>query len=171
MATVTPESLRAELAASRAALLKAIAGVTEQQFKKRPVTAAEDEAWSIAEVLAHLLWAEKLRSSWIRAALREPEAAAASPARGEREAAARAGRLAPVPQLIHGLLATRRELEKLVDEALTTEGGGELSVRVRGRKPEALARVVSRLVIGHEARHAEQIEALRVEVGAGRSVT
>ena len=62
----------------------------------------------------------------------------------------------PVPQIIHGLLAARRQLER----ALTESGEGV---------PEAIEQLVREDVIEHEAAHAAQIEAVRAALGAART--
>ena len=58
----TVDDLRQELASSRERLLAAIAGVSEEQFKRRPVAVdGEPRSWSMAKVLAHLLQQDKPR--------------------------------------------------------------------------------------------------------------
>src|SRR5690606_2237867 len=63
------DALVRELQASRERLLAVVAGVTEEQFKRRPpvedIPVAGD--WSIAEVLAHLLAAEQREGARIEA--------------------------------------------------------------------------------------------------------
>src|SRR6266480_4010526 len=162
MTDVTVETMRAGLVASREGLMRAIAGVTEQQFKQRPAAAEGQQGWSIAEVLAHLLWSEKLRSARIRIAVTAGGQTIMPSAMEEHEAAARSGRLAPVPQLIHGLLAARRELERLVEEAGRAGGGLERSVVHPVNGVQTIGWMVSEKVIAHEVEHVAQIEALRV---------
>ena len=161
------EELKQELAASRARLLRAIAGVSEEQFKRRPPAGPEGaQEWCIAEVLAHLLASERLACERISLALREDGAAVTPSPPEAHETAARSGRLAPVPQLIHGLLAARRELERLLEAAGGLEDGLERSVThpVRGR--QTVAWMAREKVMAHEEEHVGQIEALRAAVGA-----
>ncbi len=117
-------------------------------------------------MLAHLLQQEKLRAERIEVALREDGAAiTASDPEAHREGA-RVGRVAPVPQLIHGLLASRRQIEKLLEEAQTLSGGLERAVEhpVQGR--QTVAWMLREKVIEHEQEHVAQIEALKATHGA-----
>ena len=113
----TSENLRRELASGRERLLAAIAGVSEEQFKRRPAIVGHERPWSIAEVLAHLLQQERLRGERIARAIADDGAMIEPSSQEEYDRGALAGRMSPVPQLIHGLLASRRELERLLDEA------------------------------------------------------
>jgi hypothetical protein len=120
------EALKADLASGRERLLQSIAGVSEEQFKKRPPAAGTDGPnWCIAEVLAHLLQQERLRADRIALALDQDGVTIVPSADEVHYEAARAGRGAPVPQLIHGLLASRRELERLLDRTAALEAGLE----------------------------------------------
>ena len=171
------EALRRDLAASRERLLSAIAGVTEEQFKRRtpppsPLPAGgegerqQEPQWSIAEVLAHLLASERLRAERIAVALMaDGTTITPSDSEAHREGA-RAGRVAPVPQLIHGLLASRRQIEKLLDEAEALPDGLERGVQhpVEGR--QTVARMLREKVIEHEQEHVAQIAALKASDAA-----
>lgn len=167
MTTARDESaaaLRRDLATSRERLLNAIAGVSEEQFKRRPAPPTSPDAeqgWSIAEVLAHLLASERLRAERIEVALKQDGAAIAPLSPEAQREGARAGRVAPVPQLIHGLLASRRQLERLLDEAEALPDGLERGVThpVNGR--QTVRRMLREQVIDHEQEHVEQIEALK----------
>lgn len=163
----TPRDLSSALTEGRERLLRAVAGVSEEQFKRRPPTEPDAAPeWSIAEVLAHLLYSERLRCKRIALALRDDGATiAAAPPDADAEAT-RAGRVAPVPQLIHGLLASRRELEHLLDQAGAVEGGVERAVVHSRRGRETIGWMLREQVIEHEAEHVAQIEALRPAVGA-----
>jgi hypothetical protein len=55
-----------ELAASRAELLSAIDGVTDEQAEFRPGTGEGEEAWGIAEVLRHFASIETIMAERIR---------------------------------------------------------------------------------------------------------
>src|SRR5581483_2793560 len=105
----TIDDLRRDLSAGRERLLAAISGVSEEQFKKRPpATDAEPRPWSIAENLGHLLQNEVLRGERIARAIEEDGSSVEPLTPEQEEAGVPAGRAAPVPQLIHGLLASRR---------------------------------------------------------------
>ncbi len=160
--------LKAALAASRARLFRALEGVTEEQFRRRPeATAADATPWCISEVLGHLLASERLRAARIALALEQDGAAIESQPAEAHEAAARAGRRAPVPQLVHGLLASRREIERLLERATAIEDGLDRAVVHPERGRETVAWMLVETVIGHEAEHVGQIEALRRAAGAG----
>ena len=165
--TGTPlDQLRRELSASREGLLGAISGVSEQQFKRRlESTAEEGQPWCIAEVLTHLLMDEQLWASRISQALAEDGGSVQPSDRQEGAAKVRAGRIAPVPQIIHGLLAVRRDLERLLQAVELHEDG----LRLRVLQPERGALSIEwmvRKVIDHENEHVAQIEALRLAMAA-----
>lgn len=158
--------MKQRLAASRERLFRAITGVTEQQFRQRPpVTPEAPQPWCIAEVLAHLLDAERRGAKGIELALREDGAAITWWEEEERLERARIGRASPVPQLIHGLLAARRELERVYDRALTTSGGLKRSLTDSRRGRMTIESIVRERILAHEEEHIAQIEALRVAVG------
>src|SRR3954453_8194401 len=122
------DQIRQELASSREPLLAAIAGVSEEQFKRRPAIVSHERPWSIAEVLAHLLHLERLRGADVAAALADDGATIEPTSQEEQDKGALVGRMSPVPQLIHGLLASRREIERLLDEAAALPDGLKRSV-------------------------------------------
>jgi uncharacterized damage-inducible protein DinB len=161
--TSEAESLRQSLAAVRARLLETISGVSEEQFKKRPAAPADEAAptWCIAEVLAHLLQQERLRASRIALALQQDGAKITPSPDEEHFEAARAGRGAPVPQLIHGLLASRREVERFLDEASRLEGGLQRTTLHPQLGPQTIAWILEAKIIDHEAEHIAQIEAIK----------
>ena len=75
----------------------------------------------------------------------------------EHYEAARAGRASPVPQLIHGLLASRREIERLLDEAATLPDGLDRTTTHPKLGPQSVAWILRAKVIDHEAEHVAQI--------------
>jgi uncharacterized damage-inducible protein DinB len=157
-----PSALEVEdaLRDSRERLLDAIRGVTEEQFKRRPA-----EGWSIAEVLAHLLATEKTRAEQLSAALAGGGVGSLSINNERRLEDAAAGRRAPVPQLVHGLLAARRETERLLQKAAESSAL-EQNLLGRGRGDLTVGDLLLRRVAGHEAGHVRQIEALKRGFGA-----
>lgn len=156
-------ALGRELSAQRARLFAAIAGVGEQDLKRRPA----EGGWSIAEVLAHLLATERLWAGRIELALKDAGARVEPREPAQREEEARAGRLAPVPQLVHGLLATQRDLERLLKQAARQQALDRWLVHgARGRVTVA---EMLRDAVEHVREHAAQIEALRQGLVSGRA--
>jgi hypothetical protein len=157
------EALTAALASGREALLQSISGVSEDQFKRRPPAAEGDSGpnWCIAEVLAHLLQQERLRAERIALAL-EHDGIEITPSTDEvHYEAARAGRGSPVPQLIHGLLASRREIERLLEAAASAPAGLERATLHPRLGRQTIAWILREKVIAHEAEHVAQIEAIK----------
>jgi uncharacterized damage-inducible protein DinB len=167
-----------DLRASREGLLAAIAGVSEEQFKRRPPAAAEATAgaWSIAEALAHLLAAEQRRCARLEALLKGGSPSPEALTDDERTAEARLGRAVPVPQIIHGLLAARRRLERALTEA-SEQAPGETQRTEQGREgertelklrpytwAEGAIELVRREIIAHEREHTAQIEAVKASL-------
>ena len=156
---------RSRLQQSRERLLAAISGITEEQFKRRPAASESDpRPWCIAEVLAHLLLTEREWSRCIALALSDDGVAVTSPAQTAVEEQTRASRMAPVPQLIHGLLAARRDLERRLDVASASDAL-DRTVQHAETGIMTLEAMADRCV-ANEAEHIAQIEALRVQVGA-----
>jgi DinB superfamily len=164
---MTPAELRQRLDIAHQRLLEAIAGLTEEQLKRRP--AGDDAAWSISEVLAHLLANQRLWPERVSLALREDGATVTpSPPEG-RDAEARRGRSAPVPQLVHGLLAARREVERLLALSTMPDGGwldrGIWHPRLERRL--TVEYLFDKRIASHVEEHAEQVEQMRADLGAG----
>ena len=117
--------LRTRLAQSRAALLRALEGVTEREF-----AAAFDGERSLVRVLAELAAAE-------RTATRRVEGAAGPPSLPEK----------PLPpQVIHDLAGARYETERLLDRA-SGEAGATLAAAVAeivDRESAVAARIAAR---------------------------
>jgi len=162
------EDLRRSLAEVRQRLLDTISGVSEEQFKKRPAVTEADAGpnWCIAEVLAHLLQQEKLRASRIAAALERDGARVTPGTEEEHVEAARAGRASPVPQLIHGLLASRRGIERLLDEAAAIEDGLDRCTTHPQHGAQTIAWILQAKVIDHESEHIAQIESIKAALAA-----
>jgi hypothetical protein len=166
-------ALRSALAAGREQLLAAISGVGEEQFKRRPPVAEADAGpnWCIAEVLAHLLQQERLRAERIALAL-ERDGASVTPSSDEvHYAAARAGRASPVPQLIHGLLASRREIERLLEHAASLPDGLQRATLHPRLGRQTIAWILQEKVIAHESEHVAQIESIKAALAAQQQAT
>jgi DinB superfamily len=160
------EDLRASLSAVRERLLTSIAGVSEELFKKRPPATDEETGpvWCIAEVLAHLLQQERLRGERIALALQQDGVEIAPSTDEAHHEAARAGRGAPVPQLIHGLLASRREIERLLDQAVSSNDGLDRATYHPRLGRQTIGWIVREKVIAHEAEHVAQIESIKARL-------
>jgi hypothetical protein len=159
------DELRGELTASRQRLLAAIAGVSEEQFKRRPAPGTDGPQWSIAELLAHLLYSERLWATGIALALTEDGTRVQAGALEAREDDARRGRTAPVPQLVHGLLASRRQIELLLDQAQALPDGLQRYVLHPDEGRFTVAWMVREQVIAQETAHMQRIEDLRDAMG------
>lgn len=153
--------LKAELEDSRSQLFEAIKGFTEERFRARP----ESDAWSVSEILMHLLASEQRMRDRARQALGQPVAVRPTPPEGERRAEAEMGRQAPVPQLVHGLLGSRRETVLLI-ESLRPE-----DLSRPASHPELGTVTVERMferIAEHETEHIEQIDRIRRRLKVGR---
>jgi hypothetical protein len=160
--TVSVNELLADLRASREGLLHAISGVSEQHFKRRPrPTESDPDPWCIAEVLAHILLDEQLWTRRMRLALDHDGTVVAPSDREATFASIRNARLAPVPQLIHGLLGSRRDLERLLDPANLE--ANDLQRTVVSHRGVMSVAAMARKVIDHDLEHVGQIEALKAD--------
>ena len=153
----TPDALRARLEASRRALFDAIEGLDEEGFRRRP----GPSQWSPAEVLAHLLLMEQQLLTWAQAALAAPdEYEFVWLSEDARRDQAQAAQRMPVPQILHGLLAQRRETVWLLE----TLDAGQLAktCRVVGRGSFPVALLFQRMA-DHEEEHARQVREARAQ--------
>src|SRR6476660_4471503 len=103
--------LRLELARTRDALLAPLRELTEEQFRHAP--AGE---WPIAANLAHVWRCDRLYVERMRLALREDEPPVRSTGDTNEDDPALAQHYA-VPQIIHGLQASRRDLMQVLEAA------------------------------------------------------
>jgi len=148
----TPVSeLRSALADSRTRLFDAIRGLTEEQFRYAP-----PGEWPIAAHLAHLLRIERVYTERARAALTEDEPFVPSTRVQNDDDPGLSQKLA-VPQMVHGMLNTRRELEAVLDRC-------DDAALERAARHETLGTLTIRAMIdkmaGHEAEHAREIARL-----------
>ncbi len=159
--TIT-EDLRAGLGDSRERLFAAITGLTEEQFR---FTGGGD-AWNIAAHLSHLLRIERVFAERGALALREDEPTIKSTSVANDDDPALAQHLA-VPQIIHGLQASRRDIEALLD-------GGD-AVLTRTIMHERIGRMtveqIVRKMSDHEQEHTAAIAALARQAQSARRVT
>jgi uncharacterized damage-inducible protein DinB len=157
---MTVAQLRADLQRSREALFAPLRGLNEEQFRNVPA----DGAWSIATHLAHLLRSERLYTDRAQRALREDEPRIESSGTTNDDDPGFAQKLA-VPQIIHGLQASRRALDELLahcddavlDRAIVHERLGRMTV----------AQIAAK-VTAHEDEHAADVARLAAEAPATR---
>ena len=156
--SVTAHDLVAQLEASRDELMQSLAGLNEEGLRARAAPAT----WSPVEVLTHLLLSEQKLLERAQGGRGDGHIVTPNTDAKRQDAAKRAQGMA-VPQVLHGLLAQRRDTMRLL-ERLTAQ---DLARPVR-RPPDPDA-TVARLfgeAAAHEIEHAEQIRAVRAVTGA-----
>ena len=160
--------MRAALRESRDTLFTAIRGLGEEQFRHNPRSQSYDteSTWNIATHLAHLLRIERVFAERGTAALREHERFCASTRVDNDDDPALAQHLA-VPQIIHGLQASRRELESLLDHG---EDAMERAI-IHERIGRMTVRDIVKKMAEHEREHAASIAIAARQASAARRVT
>lgn len=158
--------LTAELQGSRKRLFAALTGLTEEQFRATGSASAPDaDSWNIAVHLTHLLRCERMLADRVRRALDEEEPRVASTGITNDDDPGLAQRLA-VPQVIHGLQASRRDVERLLES-------GDAALE-RAIEHERLGRITARALVeklaAHEAEHAAEVESLARQARASARV-
>ena len=134
--------------------MTAIASLAETAFRAR--TKAGD--WTPAEVLAHLLTTEHNSLERVRTVLTQDNPFVAWLSDDELEQQARPAQPMPVPQIVHGLLAQRRDVVLLL-ESLTAE---QLRRPYQHeRRGERTAAWLFQRMAEHESEHAGQIRQQR----------
>ena len=148
------DEIVARLEASRDALMQALAGLDEAGIRARAVAST----WSPAEVLAHLLHSERVLLENARAALTHDTYAVISMTDEQREDEAKRAQRMAVPQIVHGLLASRRDTTRLLEQL----SDPELARPVRhARLGEQTVGWLFERAAEHELDHAGQIRAVR----------
>jgi uncharacterized damage-inducible protein DinB len=160
--SATPEELRTELREARERLFAAIIGLTEEQFR----FTAEGVPWNIASHLAHLLRIERVFAERGARALREEEPFCPSTAVVNDDDPALAQRLA-VPQMIHGLQASRRDIEALLDAGDEGLRRTIMHERIGRMTVEAIVKKMA----DHEREHTVEIASLARQARSARRVT
>jgi uncharacterized damage-inducible protein DinB len=159
---MTAEDLRTGLRDSRERLFAAIRGLSEEQFRFVP----DGQTWNIAAHLAHLLRIERVFAERGARALVEDEPHCASTQVLNEDDRALAQHLA-IPQMIHGMQASRRDVEALLD-------GGDAAL-ARAIMHERIGRMtvedIVKKMAGHEQEHGEAVAALARQAAATRRVT
>ena len=149
---MTAAQLTAELQQSRAALFEHLRGLSEEQFRFVPA----GETWSIATYLGHLLRIERLFTERASRALVEEEPHIASTGTTNEDEPGLAQHLA-VPQIVHGLLNARRDLESLL-ERCDEAGFGRGFVHERFGRMSVLDAVIK--LRDHEREHERDVARL-----------
>jgi uncharacterized damage-inducible protein DinB len=155
--------LQSSLQLSRSHLFAAIRGLNEEQFRHVPSSGV----WPIAAHLAHLLRIERVYAERAHAALAEDEPLVASTRIHNDDDPGLAQHLA-VPQIIHGLLNTRRDLEFVL--AGCDEGALNRSIKHETLGRMTLAQIMAKMS-GHEAEHTAEIVGLVKQAPASARVT
>lgn len=155
--------LTERLERSRASLMEAIAGMDEEGFRWR----AGSGEWCAAEALAHLL-AHEQRFMWLaREALAKDKPSVQSRGEGQQVEEAKAAQRMLVPQIVHGLLAQRRETLQLLAGLSSEQLARSL---VHSRLGEVDVGWLFQRIVDHETEHAAQIASIRMEA-AGTPAT
>ena len=154
--------LRQELEASRTILMDAIAGLDEESFRARPAPSE----WTAAEVLAHLLHIEGVQAERVHAALTQVDFIATVITEEQCHEQAKLAQRMPVPQILHGLLARRRDTLRLLEGLSQQQLARSFQHPERG---ELMVGDVFQRIAKHEEEHAAQIRALRDPAAAPAS--
>lgn len=145
-----------QLETSRMTLMNAVNALDDEGFRRR----SDAGGWTVAEVLAHVLEMERVLMSWAHEAISIDDVEVTPISDDERREQASSAQRMAVPQLIHGLLACRRDTVRFL------EGLSERELARPLLHPDWGSLTVSLLfqrAAEHEAAHATQIRALRAE--------
>lgn len=159
---MTVSQLRSDLQGSREQLFSLIRGLSEEQFRYAPETGA----WPIAAHLAHLLRTERLFVGRARLALDEDEPRLPSTRVLNDDDPGLAQRLA-VPQIIHGMQASHRELDELLARC---DDAALLRVMHHERLGRMTVREVAVKMAEHEREHTEAVAQVLRQVPSGGRV-
>lgn len=155
--------LTERLERSRTSLMEAIAGMDEEGFRRRTLSGE----WCAAEALAHLL-AHEQRFMWLAGeALAKDRPSVQSRGEGQQIEEAKAAQRMLVPQIVHGLLAQRRESLQLLAGLSSEQLARSL---VHSRLGEVDVGWLFQRIVDHETEHAAQIASIRAEA-AGAPAT
>ena len=142
----------ARLEQSRRSLMEAISGLDEEGFRARP----QQGGWTAAETLAHLLITERNSTGRARTALAEDNPQFAWVGDEQLEEQARSAQRMPVPQIVHGLLAQRRDVVTLLEPLSPQQLARPYRQERRGRLTVGW---LFQHIAEHEEEHAGQIRA------------
>ena len=160
---MTVPQLRSSLLGSRERLFASIRGLSEEQFRYVPT----GDTFSIAVHFAHLLRVERIFTERAHAALSEDEPFVMSTGVKNDDDPGLAQRVA-VPQIVHGMLNVRRELDALL------AGCDEAALR-RTVVHERIGRLtiadIAVKMAAHEDEHAAEVAKLVRQVPSSGRVT
>jgi len=151
---LTSPDLIAQLQQSRQSLMEAITGLDDTALRAR---AAPGE-WTTAEVLAHLLSTERIFIERAHKTVEQDHYVVTPVSDDVREEHLGMAKRMPVPQIVHGLLAQRRDTLQFVESLTQNDLARTLSHPVRGAQT-ALWQIEH--VIEHEQEHAREIHERR----------
>jgi uncharacterized damage-inducible protein DinB len=134
--------------------MDAISGLDEAGLRARPAAGS----WTAAEVLTHLLTTERLFVERARAGLDADGYEIVPSSDAERTAHLDLAKRMAVPQIVHGLLAARRDTERLL--AAVTDASLERRLH-HPRLGEITVGWLFGHIADHEVEHAGQIRELR----------
>ncbi len=134
--------------------MEAIAGLDEEGFRKRH----EQGAWTAAETLAHLLISEQRSLGRAKTALEQDNPSFPWLSDEAVDEEARSAQRMPVPQLVHGLVAQRRDVLRLFESLSADQLARRYMHATRG---ELTIEWLFGRIAEHEVEHAEQIRAAR----------
>lgn len=146
--------LSARLQESRAELMAAITGLDDSALRARTASGV----WTPAELLAHLLSTERIFIERARKTAKQSGYVVTPVSEDVREEHLGVAKRMPVPQIVHGLLAQRRDTLQFVESLAPSDLERTLSHPVRGEQT-ALWQIEH--VIEHEQEHAEEIRERR----------
>jgi len=146
--------LSARLQQSRSELMAAITGLDDSALRAR----LSSGVWTPAELLAHLLSTERIFIERARRAIEQDHYVVTPVGDGVREEHLGMAKRMPVPQIVHGLLAQRRDTLQFIEALSPEDLARTLSHPVRGEQT-ALWQIEH--TIDHEVEHAEEIRARR----------
>ncbi len=161
---MTVPQLKSDLQGSREHLFASIRGLSEEQFRFAP---ADGDGWSIAAHLGHLLRIERVFAERARAALTHDEPRMPS-TRALNDDDLGASQKMAVPQIIHGMLNARRDLDAVLDGC--DDAGVERAI-IHERLGRMTIREIAAKMASHEAEHtAEIVRLVRQVPPSGRVI-
>jgi len=159
---MTVSQLRSDLEESRETLFELIRGLSEEQFRFTP----PDSAWSIATHLSHLLRIERVFAERAERALREDEPWMSS-TRVQNDGDPGIAQHLAVPQIIHGMQASRRDLERVLD--VCDDAALARTIVHERIGPMTIAQIVAKMS-EHEQEHALDVGSLARQAQAASHV-
>jgi uncharacterized damage-inducible protein DinB len=159
---MTVPQLQSGLQGSRDRLFASIHGLSEEQFRYVPA----GETYAVATHLAHLLRIERVFAERAQAALNEDDPFVASTSVKNDDDPGLAQHLA-VPQIIHGMLNARRDLDALLAQCDEAALGRAIVHERIGRM--TIAEIAVKMA-AHEEEHTAEIAKLVRQVPASGRV-